>query len=154
MTTVLSGGCACGAVRYECTEPPIVELICHCRDCQRASGGASAAIMFVAGDRFSFVAGEPAYYEVTGGSGRQIRRCFCRSCGSPLTAYWPANPLLQLIQVGSLDDPSSFKPEQELWMARAHPWHSVLAETAKCDGPPSGVREKVAAYFANRANNQ
>jgi hypothetical protein len=37
MNNVFSGGCACGRVRYECIEPPIVELICHCRDCQRAS---------------------------------------------------------------------------------------------------------------------
>lgn len=154
MTTVLSGGCACGDIRYECSEPPIVELICHCRDCQRASGAASAAIMFVAADRFSFVAGEPAYHEVTGGSGQQIRRCFCRRCGSPVTAYWPANPVLQGIQVGSLDDPSSFKPDQEIWLARGHSWHSMLVGTTKFDGPPTGVRAKIAAYFANRVKTQ
>src|SRR5262245_25630070 len=123
MAIVLSGGCACGDIRYECTEPPIVELLCHCRDCQRASGAASAAMMFVAGDRFAFVSGEPAYHEVTGGSGRQVRRCFCRRCGSPVSAYWPEDRSLQLIQVGSLDDPSAFKPDHELWMSRAHPWH-------------------------------
>jgi hypothetical protein len=151
MPVVLSGRCACGAIRYECGDAPIVELICHCRDCQRASGSSSAPIMFVAADRFEFISGEPAYHEVTGGSGRQIRRCFCRKCGSPLTAYWPENAALVLIQVGSLDDPSQFKPDQELWMCRADDWHSVLPETTKFEGAPSGIRERVVKYFAERS---
>ena len=50
----LSGGCACESIRYECTEEPIVQVICHCRACQRASGSAFAAIMMVAADRISF----------------------------------------------------------------------------------------------------
>lgn len=49
----LTGGCACGAIRYKCSEKPIVELICHCRDCQRASGGAISAVMLVASDRLT-----------------------------------------------------------------------------------------------------
>jgi hypothetical protein len=150
MATHLSGRCACGDIRYECTDAPIVELICHCRDCQRASGSSSAAIMFVAADRFAFISGEPVYHEVTGGSGRQIRRCFCQKCGSPLTAYWPENAALLLIQVGSLDDPSKFKPDQELWMCRADACHSVLPETTKFEGAPSDIRERVVKYFAER----
>ena len=57
MATQLSGRCACGDIQYECTELPIVQLICHCRDCQRASGSASAAIMLVAADRLSLRCG-------------------------------------------------------------------------------------------------
>jgi hypothetical protein len=65
---ILTGGCACRNVRYECTEDPIVKLICHCRDCQRASGSAFAAIMMMAADKFRFLRGKPCYHEVIGGT--------------------------------------------------------------------------------------
>src|SRR5579864_3626896 len=93
--TNLVGGCACGNIRYECSEGPIVQLICHCRDCQRASGSAFAAIMMLPGDKFRFLKEEPAYFEVTGGSGRQLRRGFCSKCGSPISAHWPAVNAIQ-----------------------------------------------------------
>ena len=151
MTVAMTGGCACGEIRYECSDAPIVQLICHCRDCQRASGAASAPIMFVPADRFSFLKAQPSHYEITGGSGRQIRRCFCGKCGSPVTAHWPENTLVQLIQVSSLDDPSVFRPTMELWLSRGHAWHSLNSDTEKFDGPPSGVKAAIEAYFAGRA---
>jgi len=52
MTVLLTGGCACENIRYECTEGPIVQLICHRRDRQRASAFAPA--MFFAGDKFRY----------------------------------------------------------------------------------------------------
>src|SRR5437867_1208476 len=49
VTVPFSGGCACGAVRYECSAEPVIALNCHCRDCQRASGTAYASGIFVPG---------------------------------------------------------------------------------------------------------
>ena len=45
MTAEIHGGCACSASRYTCSERPLVQMICHCRDCQRASGSAFAACL-------------------------------------------------------------------------------------------------------------
>jgi hypothetical protein len=45
MAQKISGGCACGAIHYECNADPVVMLNCHCRDCQRASGSAYAAVV-------------------------------------------------------------------------------------------------------------
>jgi hypothetical protein len=150
----LTGGCACQSIRYECTEEPIVQVICHCRACQRASGSAFAAIMMVAADKFQFLKGEPAYHEVVGGTtGRRFRRGFCTKCGSPLTLHWPEISNVQMIQVGSLDDPSYFQPETELWLSSGYPWHSANPGTVKFEGRPiAGVRDRLEAYFAARGS--
>lgn len=149
---LLSGGCACQSIRYECTEEPIVQLICHCRDCQRASGSAFAAVMMVAADKFQFLKEEPAYHEVIGGSGRRLRRGFCAKCGTPVTGHWPEMAAVQLIQVGSLDDPSCFEPQTELWLSSGYSWHSVNPSTLKFEGMPiTGVKDRLDAYFASRA---
>jgi hypothetical protein len=47
MPQKLSGGCACSAIRYECDADPVMMMNCHCRDCQKASGSAYAAIVVV-----------------------------------------------------------------------------------------------------------
>jgi hypothetical protein len=149
---LLSGGCACQSIRYECTEKPIVQLICHCRDCQRASGSAFAAVMMVATDKFRFLKEEPAYHEVIGGSGRSLRRGFCAKCGTPVTANWPEMAAVKIIQVGSLDDPSCFEPQTEPWLSSGYSWHPVNPSTLKFECRPiTGVKDRLDAYFASRA---
>ena len=155
MTVLLTGGCACENIRYECTEEPIVQLICHCRDCQRATGSALAPGMFIAGDKFRYLKSTPTFHEVVAHSGRQIQRGFCGKCGRFVGARWPANPHMVVVSPISLDDPSGFQPTVEIWLSRAQPWHPVHPETTKFEGPPlSGVKDKIDAYFAKRAGSR
>jgi hypothetical protein len=154
MMALLSGGCACKDIRYECTEQPIVEFICHCRDCQRVTGSAFAPGMFLAADKFRYLKSKPAFYEVVGGSGRIIQRGFCRICGSFISAHWPTNPQVLIVSPISLDDPSPFQPTAEIWLSRAQPWHPVHPDTTKFEGPPlTGVKDKLDAYFSKRAGS-
>ena len=60
MTQKLSGGCACGAIHYDCNADPLIMFNCHCRDCQRASGSAYAAIVVVPKAAVQ-MRGEPRY---------------------------------------------------------------------------------------------
>ncbi len=83
MTQKLSGGCACGAIRYETDADPIVMLNCHCSDCRKASGSGYAAIIFVPKDPVR-VRGEVRFHEVRGSSGKMVERGFCPNCGSPI----------------------------------------------------------------------
>ena len=155
MAVLLTGGCACENIRYECTEEPIVQLICHCRDCQRASGSAFAPIMVFAADKFRYLKATPTFHEVVGGSGRLVQRGFCGKCGSPISAHWPEVPHIRIVVPISLDDPSAFQPTTEIWLSRAQPWHPVHPGTTKFDGRPlSGVKDKLDTYFAKRASSR
>ncbi len=150
--TNLSGGCACGAVRYKLTDAPIFQLICHCTDCQKASGSAFAEVLLVAADRLSMEGREPKFYAVKAESGRTMNRGFCGECGSPIMIRRPETPQVAFVQAGSLDDPTVFKPVAEVFTCRAHPSTSAMEGTARFEqGPPADlVRPAVEAYFKGR----
>ncbi|WP_428672188.1 GFA family protein [Reyranella sp.] len=155
MNKEATGGCACGAIRYRCRDRPIVELICHCRDCQRASGGASAAVLLIASDRVIFEGADQAFHAVTTASGNRLSRGFCPACGSPVSARWEGDSIyskLQALYAGSLDDPSTFSPTVEDWVSRAYPWHTFHPDTLKFGERPTpqAVRDRIVAYFAAR----
>jgi len=122
MSIVLSGGCACGAVRYACTAQPMFALNCHCRDCQRETGSAYAPILAVPSAGFAVTQGEPAYFDVTADSGYVTRRAFCGRCGSPLFGEPGSRTDMVTIRAGSLDDPGIFRPTQNIFVASAQPW--------------------------------
>lgn len=122
MNAPFSGGCHCGAVRYECTAPPLRMVNCHCRDCQRAGGAGAAPTVIVPASAVRLLAGHPAVYAVTADSGAVARRAFCAACGSPLFASSSARDGLLGLRAGSLDDASGFRPAAELWTASAQPW--------------------------------
>lgn len=122
MPIPFSGGCACGAVRYECSAEPLLSFNCHCLDCQRASGSAFASVLMVPKDAFTITRGTLKYHRVTGDSGNPVDRGFCPECGSPVFITEPKNPQFIEIQAASLDDPSWVRPEIDIFTARAQPW--------------------------------
>ena len=121
MKPFLKGGCACGSIRYECKSEPMLEYKCHCRACQRASGSGFAALLWVPIDTLHLTANEPKYYAVVADSGRQLKRGFCPECGSNVLLL-PEFPGFIFIVVSSLDEPSAFNPQQEIWTSSAQPW--------------------------------
>jgi hypothetical protein len=122
MPTPFSGGCACGAVRYDCSAEPLLSFNCHCRDCQRTSGSAFALVLMVPTGAFTITKGTPRYYRVTGGSGNAVDRGFCPGCGASVFITEPKNPQFTEIQAASLDDPSWVQPMIDIFTARAQPW--------------------------------
>src|ERR1700758_3152187 len=102
------GGCMCGAVRYECTADPTFMGNCHCRDCQRASGGAYAPAIGVPRNAVK-ITGAVKYYESRSYSGNFVQRACRPNCGIRLLVFPPFAPDLMVIMATSLDDPSIFK---------------------------------------------
>jgi hypothetical protein len=117
----ISGGCACGAVRYRTDAEPITMLNCHCRDCQRATGHGYAAILVVPKASVT-LDGAPKYHTVTADSGNAVSRGFCPQCGSPLTITLAAKPEIFGMLAGSLDEPARYRPAREVFTASAQPW--------------------------------
>jgi hypothetical protein len=131
MSAPFSGGCACGAIRYECTAEPLLSLNCHCRDCQRETGSAFAPILGVLKAAFTLTQGSPKSFDLTADSGQTTRRAFCAECGSPLFGQPGSRPDMVTIRVGSLDDPSEFRPGRDIYTASAQPWDYMNPDLPK-----------------------
>ena len=77
MSDPLTGGCACGAVRYECSGAPRYMGNCHCRDCQRATGSGYAPLLLVKENELTVSGREPGWFEKAADRGHTMRRGFC-----------------------------------------------------------------------------
>ncbi|MBI4490563.1 MAG: GFA family protein [Deltaproteobacteria bacterium] len=130
MDTSFTGGCICGAVRYECSAEPIMTGNCHCRDCQKAGGGAFAPALAVPTVALK-ITGEVKYYGTKGDSGQTVSRGFCPNCGARLLGKSKGMPDLTIILAGSLDDPGGFRPGMDIYTASAQPWDYMNPDLPK-----------------------
>jgi hypothetical protein len=131
------GGCACGAIRYEVTAEPMTMFNCHRRNCQLASGGGFSAVVYVPAKAFKITKGSPQYYSTTSEMVGHNKRGFCPECGSRL--FGGETDQGQGILAASLDDPSLFKPEVNMWTSDAQPWDHMDPKLPKFEKyPPIG----------------
>ena len=117
-----TGGCVCGEVRYECTSRPLIMLNCHCRDCQRISGGPYTPVVVVPFKAFKITKGELKHYATPSLAGGHNLRGFCANCGSRLTGAENAERGIIGITASSLDDPSGFRAKMDLFVGDAQAW--------------------------------
>ena len=137
MSVPFSGGCACGAVRYECSAEPLLPRLCYCRDCQRAAGGGYAPLLSVPVEALRLVQGEPRYATTEGDSGNTVSRGFCPDCGSLVLGRASAFPEIASVCAANLDDPSGFRPTFALFTSSAQPWDCLDPELQKFEGMPT-----------------
>jgi hypothetical protein len=120
----ITGGCLCGKVRYSADTDPILTAVCHCHNCQKASGSAFTIVVAVP-QQTLHLQGELKAYEDTGDSGMSNYRHFCPTCGSRVMDEAGMAPGMLALQVGTLDDPSWVKPVVEIYCDSAQPWVSL-----------------------------
>jgi hypothetical protein len=128
-----TGGCRCGAIRYEVTGRAITGIACHCRDCQYVSGGGATLAMVFDRAGFTVVRGTPKVYKARPTSGGSF---FCEVCGVHLFSQPDGNPGLVAVKVGSLDDTSDFKVQADIWVKSAPPWHHRHEGALQFEGNP------------------
>jgi len=114
----LTGGCRCGAVRYE-MDRPHQAAVCHCEDCRRSSGAPMVGWMGVHADRFRITQGEARMWSSDG----RAQRHFCGTCGTGLYYVNEAIiPGMVDVQIATLDDPAAVIPEIQVQVAERLPW--------------------------------
>ncbi|HEV2334025.1 MAG TPA: GFA family protein [Stellaceae bacterium] len=121
------GGCLCGAVRYRAEADAGSATVCHCRDCQKFTGSAFAALVMVPKGALSVTGGWKTFTSL-GGSGKPILRHFCPECGSSLAEEPGTRPGMVILNVGTFDDPAAVKPGREIFRDDALPWVEVAGD--------------------------
>ena len=118
----LTGGCLCGAVRFEVTEPPLGAGYCHCTRCQRRTGTAASIQAQVAPGSVRIVSGEELLraYEPPDG----FAKVFCSSCGSSLWSRRPDGDVLS-VRFGVFDRDPGVRPTYRQYVAYAAPWEPI-----------------------------
>jgi len=123
----ISGRCACGAINYTTNSEPEFTLICQCRQCQRISGSGHAAQFAVPVSNTS-IEGDLKFYDQTADSGDTVSSGFCPTCGSPMLKKTTMMPEMYFFHAGTLDDPSTFKPQVVVYEGSRQTWDHVDPE--------------------------
>ena len=119
----LTGGCNCGAVRYEVTEPLVRASYCHCTRCQRRSGAAASPQAHPAPGAFRIVAGEATLRVWQPPDGGE--KWFCGECGSAIYGCNTRHPEPIGIRMGTFDRDPGIRPSVRQFVADAAAWEPV-----------------------------
>lgn len=119
----LTGGCGCGAVRFEVTEPLVGATYCHCTRCQRRTGTAASASGATVPGSFRFVQGEDRAkaWKPEGG----FEKWFCGDCGSALFSRDPEHPERVGVRLGAIDGDPGVRPRAHQFVAYAASWEPL-----------------------------
>lgn len=118
-----TGGCLCGAVRYEVTGDLAPIQLCHCGQCRKAQGGPFGANIPVAAADFRLVQGEDALREYRASPGK--RRVFCGVCGGPVFSQRDDAPQTLRLRAGGLDDTAGLRIGLNAQTASAAAWWTI-----------------------------
>lgn len=133
----IEGGCLCGNLRYSSEAEPVMQVICHCKTCQKVSGSAYSLNVGVPEDSL-VVNGDSlsTYEDHSGASGQAFFRKFCSKCGSHVFSHGPAYGAVAFIKAGTLDDPSWIDPTLHIWCDEKIPCVEVPAGATQAAGNP------------------
>ena len=133
--TKYSGGCACGAVRYETDADPLVAGQCQCGKCQTLAGaGHSTFAVFPAAALK--LTGALAAWTYFADSGNTVTRNRCAICGTPATTYNSGMKEMVGLSLTTMDDASGIAPGWVAFHAKAQPWDMLDPKLPTFPGMP------------------
>jgi hypothetical protein len=119
----LRGGCLCGGVRYEISEPLVSAGYCHCTRCQRRTGTAASAQARIARGSLRIVQGEELLRAHEPDDG--FAKVFCSACGSSMWSRHPEDLEVISVRLGTFDDDPGIRPAYRQYVAYAAPWEQI-----------------------------
>src|SRR5260370_42296101 len=131
----VNGAGACGAITSEAEADPENTQVCHCTDCQTATGTTFRVSLPVPGATLK-VNGQPkTYIKTTAESGRPRVQAFCGQCGSPLysTTVGDGVQPFYMLRVGILRQRDQFVPKRQIWWRSAQPWVTKIGDVPKLE---------------------
>ncbi len=137
----MQGGCACGKIRYRLTNTPLIVHACHCRDCQRITGGAFVINLWIEKKFVESEAPGLRTFRLKAGTGKPHDVFFCGECGTYLwSRYGIVDGECLFVRAGTLDDPSVVTPDVHIFTRSKVPWLTL----------PKGARTFEAAYSIDK----
>lgn len=131
-----SGGCLCGAVRYEISGELAPIQVCHCSQCRKAQGGPFATNVPVRRAAFRLLSGEAELAEYRATPEKQ--RVFCRQCGSPIYSARDSLPNVLRVRAGTLDEPVRTKLEAHYYVDSSARWWPLEDNLPRYQGGKPG----------------
>ncbi|MCP4329697.1 MAG: GFA family protein [Alphaproteobacteria bacterium] len=119
----MTGGCMCGAVRYETTGQSFGVIHCHCHSCRKHNGAAVVTLAGFTADQVVFSGDERKIYESSAGIGR----AFCGRCGTPLTWEGDSDDRGRILEfhISTFDNPDVLVPTAHAFEPERIPWFDV-----------------------------
>jgi hypothetical protein len=130
----VTGGCYCGALRYEIFGEIPMRALCLCATCQKISGGAGNLFLGLESAAFNYTKGAPASFAL---SEESPAREFCQTCGVHVASRSPKAPGGIIVKVGTLDDPSGFNgPQMIFWTSEKQDYHILPQDVPSYETVP------------------
>ena len=111
------GGCPCGQLRWRASAAPANVRICHCRNCQKATGGPFFARAVFLAEDFDW-SGEVLAWA----SSPRIDRLACARCGAPVLSAPKDLPARVGVTLASFDEPDAVRPQMHIWVSEKRSW--------------------------------
>jgi hypothetical protein len=131
--TALEGGCACGEVRYRLNAAPMIVHCCHCRDCQRQTGGGFAVNALIETDRIEMLSGAPVAVSMPTDSGRPHDIHRCPTCEIAVWSDYGRRGIMRFVRATTLDDPQALAPDVHIFTRSKLPWVGLPADVPAFD---------------------
>jgi len=135
---MITGGCLCGAIRYETAAQPVTARFCWCRLCQYIGAGNATVNVAFPTEGF-IIRGAPKDYQRTADSGNRMHRRFCSECGVHLFTASDARPNLIMIRAGTLDNPNIAQPAAAIWVSKAPSYACIQEDLPRFEAQPPPI---------------
>jgi hypothetical protein len=124
MNSPITANCRCAAVQFKSQRPPILQVFCHCKNCQESTGSPFVRIAFFEA-KHSEVAGSLVGRAFKAESGNGTTRESCANCGSLMFDRSDGFPALIGVMAARISEPFVFEPACHVWTKSRQPYVTI-----------------------------